>query len=141
MPHLQTDTSLHLGDGFESDYVRRMAYARARAAGINTSGRIYMPSLADGRGHACPYAWVPHSDFRSRVADICRQRGHACEGTVNVKAPEPESDPLDEPYRPAPDIIEPEVDAINETEHGGQMTEKQKQDKRDELSEKYAGAL
>lgn len=140
-PYLQTDTSLQLGDGFATDYVRRMAYARAKAAGISTAGKIYMPSLADTRGHADPDAWIPHSDFRSRVADVCRERGHSCNGTVNVASPEPESDPLYEPYRPAPDIIEPEVEQINETEHEGRMTEQQKQNLREELTERYSGDL
>lgn len=130
----------HLSDGFTSDKVRKVAYARARAAGINPTGKIYMPSLADTRGHSDPDAWVPHSDFRSRVAQVCRQRGHSCEGTVNVAPRELESDPLEEPYQVDPQAIRDEVEQINDEHHGGQMSRKQKQGLHDELAEKYAGA-
>ena len=140
VPYLQTDTSLHLGDGFENDGIRRIAYARARAAGIDPNGKIYMTGLSDDRGYEDPDAWVPHYDFRSRVAQVCHDRGHSCDGTVNVKPPELESDPLDEPYRVDPEAIDWEVDEINEEHHGGQMTEKQKTDLHEELAEKYAGA-
>ena len=100
---------------------------------------VYMSSLADHRGYADPDAWIPHSDFRSRTAQVCRQRGFACQGTVNVPSPAEESEP--EPYRPDPASIREEVEQVNQEQYDGQMGPEAKRELQDELSTKYAGAL
>ncbi len=137
-PRLHTDTSLHLGDGFKDNVLRQKAYRKARAVGIDPNGKTFMPGLADKRGYADPDAWVPQHDFRSTVKRVCERRGHGCEGTVNVKRRE-----LDEPsyprYRPDPKMVAKDVEQVNQDEHGGQMTKRQKQELHEKLTEQYAG--
>jgi hypothetical protein len=138
IPYLQTDTSLHLTDGFATDRLRRVGYAKARRAGIDPNGKTFMPGMADKRGFADPAAWVPQHDFRSTVKSVCRERGYACDGTVTVGAPGLDEDP-NPPYKPSPSMVAKDVEQINQTEHGGQMTPYQKREKHEQLTEQYAG--
>jgi hypothetical protein len=137
-PHLQTDTSLRVGDGFTNDSLRRQAHRQARAAGIYPFGKVFMPGLADDRGYQDPAAWIDRHDFRGGVKRVCANRGLGCEGTVNVKKPAADFDALP-PYSPDPTMVAEDVEAENQAYHGGQMTPAQKQDRQEALTEQYAG--
>lgn len=137
-PRLHTDTSLHLGDGFTDNVLRQQAYRQARAIGINPNGKTFMPGLADKRGYQDPAAWVDQDNFRASVKKVCHQRGHGCEGTVNVKARETDGEVLP-PYEPDPHMVAKDVERLNQAEHGGQMTPKAKREKLEQLTEQYAG--
>lgn len=68
-------------------YVRQ-----AKQAGINITGKVYKGSLADGRGPACPDAWVGGTDD---VLAVARKRNLKVEGIVNYDSgydPPPEPD-------------------------------------------------
>ena len=64
----------------------------ARAAGINPTGKYYLSGIADKRGHLDPEAWIDSVDDVKRVA---RKRNLNVQGTVNIKASEP--DPSEKP--------------------------------------------
>lgn len=67
----------------------------AKAHGFTPSpNAIYMPGLARFQGD--PEAWVTRAMGRSYIKKLCEKRGWACEGAVNVKARDPENDPLDQ---------------------------------------------
>lgn len=140
MPYLQTDTSLHLGDGFGNNpLARKMAYKRARAAGIDPNGKTYCANLADERGHQDPGAWVPHHDFRGHVKKVCQNRGYGCDGSVSVKSPAVEDTMMDRPYRVADDLVEQEVDTVVGKEHEGHVTPKKRADLKEQIAEQLAG--
>lgn len=52
----------------------------------------YFPNLARFPGD--PEAFVTRAQGRSYIRELCRTRGWACEGGVNVDSREPDSDPL-----------------------------------------------
>lgn len=107
-PALLTNTEFmaNRDDGFGSrNRERKRAYARARAAGVNPTGKTYMPGLADSLYD--PKAWI---NDNSDVARLCRQQGRACEGCgIHVKAPQRIDPPEPKPYRVADDIVERET--------------------------------
>lgn len=65
----------------------------ARRHGYNPSPYdMYQSGLARFEGD--PEAFVSKAQGRGYIKRLCEQRGWACEGLVNVKAREPEDDPL-----------------------------------------------
>ena len=110
---LHTDAEFLRGnDGFSTDAQRKRAWALARAAGINPTGKHYSPQLADTRGPADPGAWY---DSREQVRAVCLERGLGCHGAVNVPTPEVAIEKRS--YRVADDLVEGKVSALEE-EHG-----------------------
>ena len=107
-PALLTDTRFlaqRVSDPFGGDELsRRQALAKARAAGVNTEGKVYISGLGDERFD--PRNWV---ESRDDIRRQCERTGRSCQGQVNVKAREPEVSPNEEPYRVADDIIEAEA--------------------------------
>jgi hypothetical protein len=72
----------------------RNLLARAKKAGISTSGRYYMAGLADKRGPGDPAAWV---DSASDIRRVARDRNLTVRGIVDVQGqqmPPPKSKPL-----------------------------------------------
>lgn len=140
-----TDTS-YVADvktGLEgmADFKRNQVLAAAKAAGIAPNAHTYCPSLCAPGKPLDPAAFVPHANAKAYIRERCEELNYACEGAVNVKQREPERDPTDKPYRPAPDVVAQEVDAIVEQEHGGQVTEKQYAEMTEAAAEKLSGAL
>lgn len=100
---IRTDTLFMRGtdDGFGSDErSRRLARAKARAAGVNPEGKRFIPQLCRRGVTFDPMAWVDsHSDVKRR----CKQEGWGCTelGIKEVSVDEPEK-----PYRVADDLVE-----------------------------------
>src|SRR6185436_837783 len=89
-----------IGGGDLAAPTRQHHEAMARAAGVSTDGKVYMPGIAEYAGD--PRAWVSdHSEFKSRL----EARGDGwSDGTQSVKArddfaPTPDVDV-------APDLVE-----------------------------------
>lgn len=73
-------------------WMAEMYVRQAKAAGIDIAGKVYKGSLADGRGPACPDAWVGST---SDVLSVAKRRGLRVEGIVNYDdgiEPEPTPD-------------------------------------------------
>lgn len=104
-------------DGFGLDDVaRKRAYKKARAQGINPTGKVWMPGLN---------AWI---EGRDDVKHICEARGLGCQGAgLNVKARQPENPPEEKPYRVADDIVANEVERIVEDQKGDVGPKERKQ--------------
>ena len=109
VPGLVTDSVFMSGryhdDGFTSDWARKRALAKAKAAGVDTNGAVYCPELCPPGESLSPKAWVKD---RADVARRVRELGKGCEGMVNVRAPDVEPEP-ERPYQAAPDIVEARV--------------------------------
>ncbi len=59
-----------LGGGDMAPPVRQHHEAMARAAGVSTDGKVYMPALARQNMPGDPMAWVSdHSEFKRRLED------------------------------------------------------------------------
>ena len=107
-PALVTDTTFLAGtgsdDGFGNDEMsRRIAYRKARAAGVTPTGR-HISQIADELGD--PKAWC---SSRADVKRICEERGYSCDD-LKVKGRSPDSpDPWDKPYEVAEDIVKESV--------------------------------
>lgn len=92
-PSCQTDTGWASGRGTLLDqmdgdenwtkHVVRQAKKHGYSPGSND---IYLTQLARFTGD--PEAFVKPSDGRARVAEVCRQRGAGCQGSVNVQPKE-----------------------------------------------------
>lgn len=75
-------------------------YIRAKRAGVDTSGKLYVSGIADRRGPGDPSAWVSGLDD---LRAVVKRRGITCEGIVKNRGPEVE------PNKPVPlaeDIVE-----------------------------------
>lgn len=95
----------HVDDGFGSDQrSRRIAHARARAAGVNPNGKRFIPQLCPQGEPFSPKAWV--SDTHD-VIQRCTIEGWGCDGAVKVRARPHDTAPP--PYRIADDIVESHV--------------------------------
>ncbi len=93
------------GSTKNNTYINDIRRTLARR-GVNLKpGDEYMPELARFKGD--PEAIVPFSGARSYIKNLCEKRGWECNGSVETKHREPESDPLsDENCVPlAKDII------------------------------------
>lgn len=86
------------GRQFKTAAVRNRYLARARAAGVNTDGKVYCSSLADFPGD--PRAWVDSTGEQKRLLE---ERGWNATGDITVKAPDAAPPP---PVRLAEDLVE-----------------------------------
>lgn len=140
-----TDTAYaaDVGTGLENvgPFRRKQILAAARRAGISPESAVYCPSLCAPGKPLDPAAFVPHNGAKSHIKRRCEELNYGCEGAVNVRRREPESDPDDKPYRPAPDVIEQEVESIVLREHGGTVTKKKYDDLTEAAAEKLSGTL
>ncbi len=119
-PGINTDTTFLSGIGtleqqFDGD-VEGMneVISAARRKGFNpTSGMFYYEPLARYVGD--PEAFLSAGDGKGRIRDVCEKRGWGCRGTVNVKARQPEEDPLKNPKVPlAESIVREEVGRLRQ---------------------------
>lgn len=60
----------------------RTILSEAKAAGIDTTGKVYMGGLADRRAHQDPMAWV---DSTGDILKVARARNLTVEGAVTHK--------------------------------------------------------
>lgn len=143
VPAIKTPSMFYGGrrdDGFgNDDFRRRIAYARARAAGVNPTGKIYCPGLARPKCPNDPMAWVSQMDAEAEIRRRCRELNYGAEGDIEVKQREPEADPLEKPYRVADDILEREVSEIVAKEHGGKIGRKKRADLVEATAERLSG--
>ncbi len=105
------------GDGLD-DLSRKRAYALARQAGVNPSGKRYVDGLTrEGFDiGADPEAWVDQTDARDQIARTVRKRGWSCTGSVNVTGPPVERLDPTKNYQVADDVVERELDLRLERE-------------------------
>jgi len=94
LPGVSTDRELFAGRGTLADqfkgeeHVLEQLSRKAAANGRKPQYTdLYEPSLAAYPGD--PEAFIPASGGRSHIAEVCRRRGWACDGTVKVKASGP----------------------------------------------------
>ncbi len=133
---LQTDTTFmtgcHVDDGLNPQ--NRVGHlAKARAAGVSTAGKRYIPQMA--HYHGDPGAWV---GGRQDVKDHCERSGDGCEGGgVGMTIPAREQPPEPEMPAVAPDIVNEEVVRIIREEAGGTLPTRELPD----LKEKVAAGL
>ncbi len=114
-PSIQTSTTFmaNRDDGFSGDdNNRKRRVAEARAAGINPTGMVWSSQLS------CFYS------SKDDIRRIHEERGIACEGLVNVKAPEREV-PDDGPYQVADDLVQDKVASVVHENYEGDIGEKE----------------
>ena len=142
-PHLKTNTEFLAGwsDGWDDrpDPKRTHAQRVARAAGVNPTGKTFCPGLGAPGVRNDPQAWVPHDDPKGYIKKRCEELNYACEGAVNVKQREPETDPADAPYCVAEDLVQEEVDRIVGVEHEGPGDAPKRADLVEATHERLAG--
>ncbi len=121
-PNLQTEKTFlaNRDDGFANDnHSRQAAKAKARAAGVNTAGMVYCPSLCPLGERLSPKAWV---SGKAEAKRICRQNNWYSED-LGVRPAKIDAEP--EPYRVADDLVAEEVDSIVESQ-GGDVSPKER---------------
>lgn len=101
--HYWQDRMLSMGFS-KNDPTMPVILAQAKAAGIETAGKIYVGGLArPGMGGADPMAWVADvSDLRTSAK---LQRKNLA-GSTTVKSFDPDDTPDDKPVPLAPDLLE-----------------------------------
>lgn len=139
-PALKTTTRFMAGssDGLSDDASRKIAYENARAAGINISGKKFHPGLCRRGVMFDPQAWYGNETEAIQKAD---RLGRNIEGSITHKTSARDSDlaSLEEPYRVAPHIVKPYVDAEIEQEHGGKVTAKKRAEITAKHQDKHSG--
>jgi hypothetical protein len=124
---LKTTTSLMTGedDGFGADDAsRKIARARAAAAGVNIAGKKYHPGLCPKKDAFSPFAWYGDEMEVKRKAEALGRNVH---GSIEHHTPVRDADLAanERPYRVARRLVKPEVDAENRNNFGGKATKKQ----------------
>jgi len=134
---LNTDTDFMAGAGVASDGLpdqqsRKIAYAKAKKAGVNISGKRWHPGLCRRGVTFDPEAW--YGD-RAEVIQKADRLGRCVEGSINHVSPirDEHLAKAEAPYRPSASAVQPEVNREIQQEHGGRAT----REKRRELTEKY----
>lgn len=74
------DVRNHGLNGRVPDWMAEAYIREAKKAGIDIAGKVYKGSLADGRGPACPDAWV---GGLSDVLAVAKKRNLKVDGIVN----------------------------------------------------------
>ena len=130
VPSIVTNDTFMAGRSY--DYLDNDPIAAARAMkkakeqGVSTStGNHYSQQLG---------MWISSKDD---VQSACERRGWGCEGMVNVK--KAETEPSDEPYRPADDLIDRHAEMVINQKHGGSVSKKERKRIKEELSVSLAG--
>lgn len=90
----------HDGYGLESTKMPEFYLKKAKKAGVNPSGKVYVSQLASERGD--PRAWV---SSLGEVGDRCRESGRGC-AALGIKTPEPKPT---QQIRLAEDIVQKEM--------------------------------
>lgn len=135
---IQTDSTFmsgsHIDDGLNAQN-RDHHLARARAAGVSTAGKRFIPQMVPEGDWGSPEAWV---GGRQDVKDHCERTGDGCEGGgVGMTVPAREQPPEPEMPAVAPDIVTEEVVRIVREEAGGTLPTRELRD----LKEKVAADL
>ena len=115
-PNLHTDTTFlaNRDDGFGSDSAsRKLAKAKAKAAGVSTSGMVYCPSLCPPGESLSPKAWI---GGKADIKRICRKNNWSS-ADLGIKADKIDAEP--KPYRVADDLVNNEVERIVDRQGGG----------------------
>ena len=122
-------------EGDRSGYGERVR-AVAAAAGVSTTGKRYLPSLAKYQGD--PEAWV--SDLGD-VRRVCAKNGWGCP-EAGVRQRENDQPGLDDkPYEVAPDIVQREMRQEVAADPDLKHSKKKLADKVHEVKKKLAGGL
>ncbi len=114
-PNLHTETTwlANRDDGFgEDERSRKIAYAKARKAGVNPTGKVYCPSLCPLGESFSPEAWV---DSKHQARQKCKQNNWYSEDLGVTPAPL-DNDP--KPYQVADDVVQNEVVRVVEARKG-----------------------
>lgn len=139
---LGTDTQLFLSrsdDGFGNDHEsRKIAKAKADAAGVVTSGKTFVPGLCRRGVPFDPMAWV--SD-KSEVVKKAEKLGRNVVGSIQHKTPirDEHIANLEKPYRVSRDAVKEEVAEAIEQRHGGTATAAQTDSLFEEMVDKHSG--
>lgn len=124
-PNIQTDSTFlanHRDDGFGADDAsRKIAYARARAAGVNPTGKVYCPSLCPSGERLSPSAWI---NSKADVKARCRANGW---GSPQMGIKPVQIDEAPKPYRVADDIVDGEVARVVRDNDGDVTPRERKQ--------------
>lgn len=134
-PNIQTETTwlANRDDGFGDNIRgRRAAIARARAAGVSTSGKVYCPSLCRRGQQYDPQAWVADKADAARVAR--ENNWDSPDLGVRSRPVEKES----KPYEVADDIVARRLGAEVERREGD-MTDKEQKDYFFDTKKKLSG--
>jgi hypothetical protein len=136
VPTLRTDTQFMAGagvacDGLHDPMSRRMAYAKAKAAGVNIAGKKFHPGLCRRGVPFDPQAW--YGD-RSEVVRKADAMGRCVEGDINHTSAVRDEDyaRVEAPYRCSAQAVRDEVNAEIRQAHGGKVSRK----KRREITER-----
>ena len=118
-PSLSTDTRWlaghhshrQFGDSVAGRKLGNLVLGEARRQGVSVEGAVYKPGLASYPGD--PTAWVRD---RADVKRIAAMKNLEIEGlgVTHHAVDDGTPDPLTQPYRVAPDIVEREIERIEE---------------------------
>lgn len=136
-PNIQSETTFlaNRDDGFGNDNrSRRVAMARAKAAGVSTAGKLYCPGLCPPGESLSPKAWITDKADARR---ICRENNWSSE-TLGVKSDRIETEP--KPYRVADDLVADEVKRVVKSREGD-VSPKEHENLKHEVREQLTGAV
>lgn len=81
--HSNTTFMANRGDEFEGEpKARKHAMAKARAAGVNPTGKRFFGGLCPPGEPFSPKAWVTESNAKAEIKAKCAAHGLHCEGLV-----------------------------------------------------------
>jgi putative FmdB family regulatory protein len=143
IPILKTDTAFmagsHIDDGLPDDASRKIAYAKARAAGVNVSGKRFQPGLCPTGDMFSPKAWCGD---RAEIKRKAEELGRDVDGAVTHRSSirDEHYAKLEKPYRVAPHVVMPYVEKEIKEVHGGKVDAKTKRDIIEKHRDRHSGS-
>jgi len=137
---LKTTTRFMSGssDGLPDDASRRIAYAKAREAGVSVSGKKFHPGLCRKGMAFDPQAWYGDEVEAKRKA---LSLGRSVEGSINATGPTFDADlaALEKPYRVARHIVKDDVNREIKQVHGGKVSKEKREELYRHFQDKHSG--
>lgn len=140
-PSLQTSTTFmaNRDDGFgEDDISRKVAHAKAEAAGVSVTGKTYMSQLCPTGDRLSPKAWISDKDDAKR---ICEANGWECD-ELGTKMPAYDKPHPDEgPYKIDEQIVRDEVDGMLARDEAESVSQQEYNDLKENTRTRLQGDL
>jgi hypothetical protein len=137
---LDTQLMGGLDDGFGNDNTsRQIALAKARAAGVSTTGMKFNYGLCPKGEPFSPKAWYRDgAEARRKV----RELGRCANGAINVSSPLSDADIADneKPYRVSRSVVKEDVDREIAQCHGGMVSAGKKEELYSKYQDKHSGS-
>lgn len=138
---IQTEATFVVGfdkdPGYGDPLLRKQRLAAAEAAGVSTTGKVFVGGICRQGMADDPLAWVSESSAKSEITKRCHEEGWGCKGSINIAPRDLDGpNPLDEKPFLADDLVAEAADAVVE-ELGEPVSPKERTEIEEQVRERH----